>query len=109
MTIEDENEIIGFWKDNASRCVDYWGFKHNYEPDIYYVPADYSGFKGTVEYKVIDMINYLKRKPHKKMQLRTEECGIRFNSYTYLMYLQSYWCKLSATMIAAEIPKYIKR
>ena len=63
MIIEDDNEIIGFWFDSSSNQYDYWGFKHNYEPDLYYVPADYSGFKGTVEYKVIDMINYLKRKP----------------------------------------------
>ena len=59
MTIEDENEIIGFWKDNASRCFDYWGLKYNYEPDIYYNGCEWS--KSTIDIK--NMISYIKRKP----------------------------------------------
>ena len=59
MTIEDENEIIGFWKDNASRCFDYWGLKYNYEPDIYYKVCELGKPAQYIKY----MISYIKRKP----------------------------------------------
>lgn len=43
------------------------------------------------------------------MQLRTEECGIKFTNYLYLNNKHFYWFKLSATMMPLRISQYIKR
>lgn len=43
------------------------------------------------------------------MQLRTEECGIKFFKEDYLNHKHFYWFKLSATMMPLRISQYIKR